>query len=429
MFLHVPGFSGALPSLVYPWNRAPWLTFFPLIGVAALPLAAALWFGSIRVEWRVAMLAASVLLFRLLVVFAKALPGGYHYYIRAIQNKAFTSYHTDAWRFFREGVGVIPILSKYSQLLPYMILHSREKPPGPVLFYYAMLCLFGPGNLPAIAGLLVIATVELLSVVAVYWLAKFWLDDKEIAFRAAALFCIFPGFLEHFPQFDTCYPAVVCGWAALWGLYMRHGRLAYAVAFAVLLTLATFWVYNLLVCGILLVGVSILESRRGVPKPIQRFLAGAAIVLAICFASYGILYLCTGYNPVSAFLTSMKLQKDIDDQLLHRYYPATMPIDMMEFSVGVGWGVAAAAIATLFRRSSDPKTPPNAWPVAIVCAAQIGIVAASGLLKCETSRVWIFMMPLVAIPAACEITRWPRVWRGVFYAATWLTMAAIAQNI
>jgi hypothetical protein len=34
------------------------------------------------------------------------------------------------------------------------------------------------------------------------------------------------------------------------------------------------------------------------------------------------------------------------------------------------------------------------------------IVALTGLLAAETARVWIFLMPLVAFPAALELARW-----------------------
>ena len=38
---------------------------------------------------------------------------------------------------------------------------------------------------------------------------------------------------------------------------------------------------------------------------------------------------------------------------------------------------------------------------------QIAVVAVSMLLAIETTRLWIFLIPLVAIPAGCEVARRP----------------------
>ena len=60
---------------------------------------------------------------------------------------------------------------------------------------------------------------------------------------------------------------------------------------------------------------------------------------------------------------------------------------------------------------------------------QILLVALVAVLPTETARVWIFMQPFVMMGAAMQIGKWPTRERVVYYAAQWLVLAAVAQNM
>src|SRR5581483_2724914 len=109
---------------------------------------------------------------------------------------------------------------------------------------------------------------------------------------------------------------------------------------------------------------------------------------------------------------------------LHRHFPATLPLDAMDFLLGAGWAMgSAAALGAFFAAGRWRRLG------IFACIGQIAIVAFSGLLKCETARVWIFLMPLLAVAAGAELAAWPPRWRWVYFASAWLGVFAVAQNI
>ena len=142
---------------------------------------------------------------------------------------------------------------------------------------------------------------------------------------------------------------------------------------------------------------------------------------------YTVLYAYGRFDPVATFRTAVAVQR-LADRSLHREYPNTLPIDFMEFFVAVGWGSTAAAAFSLLTALRQRLRRPDRLNVALVSTVQILAVGGTGLLKCETSRVWIFLMPLVAVQVAWEMAAWRSRWRAAFYITAWLSSMAILQN-
>ena len=56
-------------------------------------------------------------------------------------------------------------------------------------------------------------------------------------------------------------------------------------------------------------------------------------------------------------------------------------------------------------------------------------MALTGLLRCETSRVWLFLQPLVMLALGLELSRWNGWARAVVFTCLVLLTAAVAQNM
>jgi hypothetical protein len=65
----------------------------------------------------------------------------------------------------------------------------------------------------------------------------------------------------------------------------------------------------------------------------------------------------------------------------------------------------------------------------LLALGQIILVACTGLLRCETARVWAFMLPLLMIPIGLELARWSPAARMGVFACLWLLTTALAQNM
>lgn len=423
--LHVHGWVGKPPSLVHQWHEFPAWRVYPLLALAALPFLAAHLLAESKPRLALVLLTVSLPVLQLAGNLVASNPYGFDDMVGAIQNRMNTSYYTDANRLIDARQSLGQILGEFPRLMPNFNMHAREKPPGPVLFYSILIRLLGRGRVVPLAAGWIIALVTGLSIPAIYALGRFLDFDFRAAFHAAAIFCMAPGVMFFFPQFDTWYPALVCTQALAWGLYLRTGRRRYLAALATLLWLATFWAYNTLVFGVFLTGIFILEARRS-RAAFDRLGRAIYSILLFFLIAYGLLYLLTNFNPIATFQTALAEQKKADIHL-QRPFPQTLPGDLAEFCVGIGWGaVLAAGLGAALRK---PRGANNAHAAVWLSFVQLLVVAGSGLLRCETGRVWIFLMPLLAWPAGMEIAKWTPRWRAAFYAACWLAMSAVLANV
>jgi len=170
--------------------------------------------------------------------------------------------------------------------------------------------------------------------------------------------------------------------------------------------------YTLLVVGLALGGM----TWRRLRKRSTYELAGIAIGVAI--AAHVVFALATGFNPISAFRTAMSMQA-YQLPLLHRPWPKTIPFDILDFFLGAGWAPLVPAIFGLKQRRE----------ITIACFITPFVVAFTGLIQTETARVWIFILPLLFLPAALEMQQWSRRQRIAAYAAQVVVLIALYANM
>jgi hypothetical protein len=179
--------------------------------------------------------------------------------------------------------------------------------------------------------------------------------------------------------------------------------------------------YNVLVLGAFMLGYAILFAPA--PK-VQRIVRQGAIAIAACVLAYLILWAISGYDPIGTFRQGIanhkwQLTKYADD----RPYPWTILFDLTDFALGGGWVIPILAIAATLRERGP------ATRLFVLCLAQLVLVAVIALLQSETARVWNFMLPLVILPAAVELMRWPPRASFAAYLVMLLALLVIGQNM
>jgi len=65
----------------------------------------------------------------------------------------------------------------------------------------------------------------------------------------------------------------------------------------------------------------------------------------------------------------------------------------------------------------------------LLCVAQPIVVAVIGILQSETARAWNFMLPLLLIPAAMELARWPQPARAVVLIAMLAILLVVGHHM
>jgi hypothetical protein len=207
---------------------------------------------------------------------------------------------------------------------------------------------------------------------------------------------------------------------------LRTGRAVFAIAFGLIFAAICFQTFNLLVLGVFVAGYAawlMTEQCDRAPSVALTALRQAAIVIAASLAFYAVLWLWCGYNPVSTLITGITNHQQ-DMPATHRVWPTTVPFDLTDFCLGMGW---VCPLLAAFYLVSHPRSPRRGliW----LCLFEPIAVAVSGQLQAETARVWIFIMPLVLVPAGLELARWRPAARMAALGCLWLLMAVLSQNM
>jgi len=161
-------------------------------------------------------------------------------------------------------------------------------------------------------------------------------------------------------------------------------------------------------------------DRPLAPDPTSR----ASITTTV--ALYALLWVVSSFNPIATFRSALAQQRALVAQHhTDRPYPWTIWFDLLDFALGFGWTMLLPIAWGVARTYSDRSLR----SLIIVALGLPILVAMTGLLQSETSRVWNFMLPLVLLPAAIELSHWPRAARAVAYLAMLILMLAIGHNM
>jgi hypothetical protein len=430
VFLHVKGMNGP-PYFPWTWQRLNPARSFALTLAAAVPLFLAQYLYSRQPRrLRVALLLVALSTFSLEIACAglSVSPFSLRRISAVVESVPTTSYFTIAAS-LSEGPRAHPLrqwLHDYPSLLPTFPGHGATKPPGPVLFYFVMIALFGPNSTASLVGGMIVGVLAALGVPLTFVLIRHLLGNTDAAFHGASFFALSPGLVGFFPQFDQIYPLFTCGLVLFWSLALMAQKPLYAVSFAMVLSVAMFWSYSLLVLGVFLGGYSIIALRAH--AGLIRHAAVCAVVgLLTIGVIYSLLWYLTGFDPIATFRVALSDQSRYLRELARRY-PRTVPWDVFDFGLGTGW-ISFLLTGLAFSRALRQEPPGRDLYLILAVVIQIAAVAVTGLLQTETARVWLFMAPLLMIPVGLELKQWRIHHLLTLYGCLWLILTAVHQNM
>ena len=343
-----------------------------------------------------------------------------------IESPIHFGYFYDAERLLEKGISPARTLADYPRLCGSFSLHPRTKPPGPILLDSLIISLFGPERSGQLAIAVLIALLAAASIPAVYFFVREFTGDAESALAAAGYFALCPAVVLMFPQFDQCYALFTAGLAIVWRRALARNSPYLAAQFGLLFALTLLVTYLPAVLVIFFGGYALILRSRG--EATWRGIARLTAVAVICFAAfYAVLWLATGFNPVTSFRTcwanqiqNMRLLESLG--YVPRRWPGTIPGDFKDFALGSGW-ISCLLAAMFFLRITPARR--RMLILGALCLGQIAAVGLLGLIRCETARVWIFMLPLLMLPIGVELAGWKFAWRmGVYAALLALTVAS-----
>jgi len=349
---------------------------------------------------------------------------------RVIESPIHFGYFYDSKRLLEKGISPEQTLADYPRLCGSFSMHPRIKPPGPILLSALMIGLLGTEKNQELAIAILVGLVAVACVPAVYCFVREFTEDSDSALAAASFFALCPALLLMFPQFDQCYPLVTAALAIVWRRALIRNSAYLAGQFGLIYGMTLFFSYLPAVLGIFFAGYAVMllrERKTNVPA-----VARLVVVAVICFVGfYAVLWLGTGFNPIATFRAcwanqaqNMRILESLGN--VPRNWPATIPGDFKDFALGSGW--ISYLIAGMF---FVPVTAArrSVLLLGVLCLGQILVVGAGGLIRCETARVWIFMLPLLMLPVGAELGRWRFGWRISVYAALLLLTIATWRSM
>ncbi len=333
-----------------------------------------------------------------------------------------TSYFTDAMSIH----GLTEWMSHFHQAALHG--HASTHPAGPILFYYAFLKLFGPDAGASFGGY-ALGFAGSAGVLVMYLFAGLWTSDRRVRVLASAFYALVPALTVFFPELDQVYPIFSMLLILTWARGLGGSR-ANSIFLGVVLFVASLFAYNLLATGAFLLyyGLYWLWRRGGTRAAWMIAFRTAGAALAVCTGLYLALWAAIGYNAPASLGHAIANQTRIG-AALNRPYFTFVVLDLYDYFLGAG--IIAAPILFLYlRRMLKGFTADRTdGALTLLGLATILTVDVSGLLRGETSRVWLFLQPLLIVPVAIELSRLRRPWRLAIFAMQWWIVVSIKAKM
>jgi hypothetical protein len=428
---HTPGVNGPW-YWIWSWRRLPVWPLAPLMLAASVPFWIGQWMHARRPDRprrALLMLMLATLLLELAAIACQP-PGGLTRLQLIVESAVNTSYYTVAT--FVKDLSPADWMSVFPDMLPKLMVHARYKPPGLILFYYALIQMFGAGPRTALIGGLIIAALATLTVAATYRLVRHFSGGRtDAAFCAASFMALCPSLVLFLPQFDQVYPALAATLLVTWSAALERRKMRLAVAFGALLAGVLFMSYIFLICGAFLGVYTILfaydHGRRGLYRAGAYSVAAIATVVLIYLSLSRVVF----YQPIQTTHVITELQmRDLIP--LERPFPRHIFFDLLDFALGSGWisfllvafyfAEARGGVLRIFTQSREHR-------LVFLALLEILVVAFAALLPGETARLWMLLMPLLMAPIGFELARWPAKQRMVVYACLFVVLVVICQNM
>lgn len=422
---HVEGLNGPW-YWKWPWQDTGSAAARALMFLAFLPfLYAQLLLAHHRLRHRWALLLMMLSLFCLQLV-ATELTSTEHAVariVRIVKDPMLTSYHFNA----QKVAGLRHWLATYPSHLAQYHMHSRNKPPGTMLYFVLLKRLLPDPRASALAGGLLMGLLATLCLPALYWLIQTLTGNRAAALHAASFFALTPGLVLFFPQFDQCFPVISCLLVGAWWLALTTGRARHALGCGLILSAILFISWNFLVLGSFLVMLALIHIFRTGRTGLLPVARQSLLALGVVAIVYLLLWQMLGYDPVQTFRTSLDLERAMA-ATYGRSYPATILFDLTDFVFGSGWLGGLLALM-YFIRKAGRRERDRELALAAAALLQLLVVAVTGLLRCETIRVWLFLYPLLLLPVGLRLAALPSAVRLTVYCCLWLLTVVIGCNM
>ncbi|HLY75743.1 MAG TPA: hypothetical protein VKU80_16620 [Planctomycetota bacterium] len=350
-------------------------------------------------------------------------PGGLERIRAIVLSPGATSYFTDALRLDGKP-GWLATFHRDQDLG----LHSSTHPPGPILYYQFFIRLFGASR-GALFGGLSLGILPWLGLPYLYQLGEEWGLEIRERVLSCAFYCLLPALTVFLPEFDIVYPVFTLVLVSTWLRTLEGNRMA-ALAFGATLFLSTTFAYNVLTLGVFFAGyglhVLVRECRDASSR--WRTVLGLEWAFLSFLGWHAALALATGYDAAGSFRHAVEIQSRLSSGYDRPYWPCLF-FDFYDFALGGGVLIVPLLFSTGETLLMEFDASRRDLVLGTLGLATLLITGASGLLRAEAARVWIFLQPLALLPAMRALMSMTRTQVGLLLGLQALLLVLLRSTV
>ena len=254
--------------------------------------------------------------------------------------------------------------------------------------------------------------------------------DRRVGLILALLAVNLPSLLHFTPSIDGLGAVLALTFLCLWLLALREARWWLYGSAGAVAALMLMWSFGFLILGVVALSAAIPVWHQGSPQQRQTHWLGLGLCVGTFALAYGALYLWSGYNVLQALPSSLAAHR----QVLAtggRSYWVWVPMNLYDFLLFTGPALAVVGAAATYYGLTRRQWPPLARGFVSGLLVAVALLLISGSTRGEVGRIWVFLMPLAALPAAqqlAELREGRLLWTGAGLVALQVGFAIVLAS-
>jgi len=228
--------------------------------------------------------------------------------------------------------------------------------------------------------------------------------DRRTGLVAALLAGTVPSLLHFVPSIDGigAVLALTCLW--LWVLAVRRAEVWLYILAALGAVVMLLWSFGYVMLLVLAVIMAIPVWGQTYPDEMSRHLRGAAWGIVVFAAVHQLLSSGLEYNILVALPASVAVHRQVL-AAAGRSYWLWLPMNLYDFLLFMGPALAAMSVAAIYNGLKQQRWPALPQGLVIGLLVIVALLLLSGSTRGEVGRIWVFLMPLAALPVAYYVAR------------------------
>ena len=227
--------------------------------------------------------------------------------------------------------------------------------------------------------------------------------DRRVGLILALLAISIPSLLHFTPSIDSFGAVLAATFLYLWLLALKMSRWWVYLLAGAAAVLMLMWSFGFLILGVVAAAAALPVWCQGSVQQRRVHWRGLVLCVSTFAVAYALVYLWSGYNILTALPASLAAHRQVL-ATWGRSYWVWVPMNLYDFLLFMGPALVVVTTAATYWGLKVRQWPPMAIGFVWGLLIALGLLLISGSTRGEVGRIWVFLMPLVALPAAQQVS-------------------------